>query len=101
MTKTLDMCFRESERYLCTKHMKDNLNHFLIQKEEIDEKSRRKTMNEIFGPGGLADSNDTFIFESSSSMLQNSYREYEQLQGYERSPHLITSLKVGIQKIYP
>ena len=38
MTKTLDMCFRESERYLCTKHMKDNLIHFLIQKEEIDEK---------------------------------------------------------------
>ena len=82
--------------------MKDNLNHFLIQKEENDEKSRRKTMNEIFGPGGLADSNDTFIFESSSSMLQNSYREYEQLpKCYERSTHHITSLKVGIQKIYP
>ena len=38
MTKALDTCFRESERYLCTKHMKDNLIHFLIQKEEIDEK---------------------------------------------------------------
>ena len=47
MTKALDMCFGESERYLCTKHMKDNLNRFLIQKEEIDEKSRRKIVNEI------------------------------------------------------
>ena len=55
MTQALDMLFRESERYLCTKHMKDNLNHFLIQKEEIDEKGRRKKVNEIFGPGGLAD----------------------------------------------
>ena len=39
-------------------------------------------MIEIFGPGGLADSNDTFIFESSSSRLQNSYKEYWQLPKY-------------------
>ena len=62
--------------------MKDNLNHFLIQKVEIDEKSRRKIVNEIFGVGGPADSNDTFIFESSSSRLLNSYREYEQFTKY-------------------
>ena len=53
MTKALDMCFRESERYLCIKHMKDNLNPFLIQKEQIHEKSRRKIVNEIFGPVAL------------------------------------------------
>ena len=38
MTKALDVCFQESERCYCSKHMKDNLDHFLIQKEEIDEK---------------------------------------------------------------
>ena len=47
MTKALDMCFRESERYLRIKHMKDNLNPFLIQKEQIHEKSRRKIVNEF------------------------------------------------------
>ena len=42
MTNTLDTCFRESERYLCTKYMKDNLNHFLIQKKKSMKKADEK-----------------------------------------------------------
>ena len=42
---TFDVCFPGSESYLCTKHMKDNLKHFLTQKEEIDEKSRKQIVN--------------------------------------------------------
>ena len=33
LTKALDVCFPGSQRYLCTKHMKDNLKHFLTKKE--------------------------------------------------------------------
>ena len=75
--------------------MKDKLNHILIQKEEIDEKSRPKMANEIFGPGGLADSNDTFMFESSSSRLKNSHREYEQLPKYYESCLKSRTLKMS------
>ena len=43
--------------------MKD-LSFFFIQKDKIDEKRRKMIVNEIFGPGGLADTNYTFAFES-------------------------------------
>ena len=42
---TFDVCFPGSERYLCTKHMIDNLKHFLTQKEEIEEKSRTQIVS--------------------------------------------------------
>lgn len=71
------MCFQDSERYLCTKHMKDNLKHFLIGKEEMDEKRRRHVINEIFGPGGLVDSNGSFAFEEHSSRIKLGNRKYE------------------------
>ena len=58
--------------------MKGNLSYFLIQKENIDEKRRKRIVNGFFGPGGLADSNDSFVFESAARKLNAQYKQYEE-----------------------
>ena len=82
LTKALDICFPDSELYLCTKHMKDNLSHFLMRKEEMDEKHRNRLVSEIFNPGGLVDADNTFAFEELSSKLKSANQKYQQFVKY-------------------
>lgn len=77
LTKALDLSFPASERYLCTKHMKDNLSHFLMRKEEMTEMQKNRIVAEIFAPGGLVDADDSFTFEELSLKLKTQYQRYE------------------------
>lgn len=60
LTKALDSVFTEATRLLCTKHMKDNVSHYLKNYIDSNDKVRGDIINSIFGCSGLPFAEDSF-----------------------------------------
>jgi len=69
LTKALEHSFPNSTRYLCTKHLKDNIKHYMTNKATIPTKERETITQLIFDTNGLCNANDTFTFEQISSQI--------------------------------
>ena len=69
LIKALEYSFPNSTRYLCTKHLKDNIKHYMTNKETIPTKERETITQLIFDTNGLCNANDTFTFENISSQI--------------------------------
>ena len=69
LTKAIEHVFPSATRYLCTKHLKDNVKHYLLDKVGIAKRERETLMNNLFGDGGIVDANCTADFSSRSSDL--------------------------------
>ena len=69
LTKAIEHVFPNATRYLCTKHLKDNVKHYLQNKVGVERKEREAIMNSIFGDDGIVDANSTIDFETRSSEL--------------------------------
>ena len=53
LTKAIEHVFPSATRYLCTKHLKDNVKHYLLNKVGIEKRERETLMNSLFGDGGI------------------------------------------------
>ena len=75
LTKAIDYVFPSATRLLCTKHLKDNVNHYLQNNVGIEKGLRENVMSRIFGEDGITDANSTIDFESRSEDLKQSMHE--------------------------
>ena len=57
LTKADDHMFPQAKRYLCTKHLKDNIKNYCQNKVGMSKKDRQKIMAQIFGDSGITDAN--------------------------------------------
>ena len=73
LTKAIEHVFPNATRYLCTKHLKDNVKHYLQNKVGVERKEREAIMNSIFGDDSIVDANSTIDFETRSSEINNKY----------------------------
>lgn len=85
ITKSIQDAFPSATRRLCSKHLKDNFNHYMQDKIGIDTKERQHLMNVVFGQDGLTNADTTLMFEERSTMVTEEMKEYPALcQYYEK-----------------
>ena len=83
LTKAIDNVFPSSVRVLCTKHLKDNVKHYLQNRVGMEQPIRESVMDKIFGTDGITDANCTIDFESKSNELKMSLEEkYSKFNSY-------------------
>ena len=70
LTKAIDNVFLSSIWVLCTNHLKDNVKHYLLNRECMEQPIREIVMDKIFGTDGITDANCTNDFESKSNELK-------------------------------
>lgn len=70
LTKAIDHVFPSSKRLLCTKHLKDNVKHYLQNNVGMERGLRESVMDRIFGEEGITDANCTVDFQSRSEDLK-------------------------------
>ena len=70
LTKAIEHVFPSARRYLCTKHLKDNIKFYLQNKVGIDKVERDTVMKSLFGSEGIVDANTTIEFENRSDKLE-------------------------------
>lgn len=75
LTRALDSIFPNATRYLCTKHLKDNLSEYLKNKVGITQGTRKKMVDEVFGRQGLVSLHDTLAFEEKASAIRQDHLE--------------------------
>ena len=75
LTNAIEHVFPDSTRYLCTKHLKDNVKHYLQNKVGVERKQREEIMTSIFGDNGIVDANTTIDFETRSTEIANKFSE--------------------------
>ena len=83
LTKAIDYVFPSATRLLCTKHLKDNVKHYLQNNVGMEKGLRENVMSRIFGEDGISDANSTIDFESRSEDLKLSlHEEYPRFETY-------------------
>lgn len=96
LTKSIQMCFPEAKRSLCTKHLKDNVSEYLKNKIGVNNSERHNVVEKIFGSAGVLDANDTFEFEERSDFLLSDLNMYPSFrQYYDRTlkPKLLLNIQ--------
>jgi hypothetical protein len=76
LTKSIQMCFPEAKRSLCTKHLKDNVSEYLKNKIGVNNSERHNVVEKIVGYAGVLDANNTFEFEERSDFLLSDLNMY-------------------------
>ena len=93
LTKAIDHVFPSATRVLCTKHLKDNVKHYLQNNVGMDKGVRDNVMSKIFGEDGVTDANCTLDFENRSGELQSAMNgKYPKFELYFEK-HLKSRLK--------
>ena len=67
LVKALKSVFPDATQYLCTKHLKDNVNRYLQDDVGANTKDRVGIVRDVFD--GLANADDTLIFEQQANDL--------------------------------
>jgi hypothetical protein len=96
LAKSIQMCFPEAKRSLCTKHLKDNVSEYLKNKISVNNSERHNVVEKIFGSAGVLDANDTFEFEERSDFLLSDLNMYPSFrQYYDRTlkPKLLLNIQ--------
>ena len=92
LTKAIEHVFPSATRYLCTKHLKDNVKHYLMNKVGIEKRDRESVMNTLFGDGGIVDANTTVDFSSRSTEFEDTlkakYPAFEKYYAQNLKPRL-------------
>ena len=85
MTKAIEHVFPSASRYLCTKHLKDNLKNHMQNKVGMDKKERNKIMDALFGTDtdSLTNADSTHSFESlQNDILSDVQQNYPAFSSY-------------------
>ena len=75
LTKAIEHVFPLSERYLCTKHLKDNIKHYCQNKVGMPKTDRQNVMNKLFDQDGPVDSNTTVDFDVRADEIDSTTKE--------------------------
>ncbi|CAC5363955.1 unnamed protein product [Mytilus coruscus] len=79
MTNAIRDAFPSATRLLCTKHLKDNLKHYLQNKIGVEVKERNQIMDNIFGKDGVVNANNTVDFKDKSTSFKEQIDQYPKL----------------------
>jgi transposase-like protein len=82
LTKSIEDAFPSATRRLCTKHLKDNYNHYMQDKMGIRTKELQRLMDVVFGPEGLADADTSVLFEEKSTQVVDEMKDHPSLCNY-------------------
>ena len=82
ITNTIQDAFLSATRRLCSKHLKDNFNHYIQDKIRSDTKERQHLMKVVFGQDGLTNADTTLMFDERSTMVTEEMKEYPALCQY-------------------
>ena len=82
ITKAIENSFPNAKRRLCTKHLKDNVKHYLQNRVGVNTTERNNIMSAIFGDDGLVSADDTFNFEAKSLQVKEVAENYKQFVEY-------------------
>ena len=96
LLKAIEICFPNARRYLCTKHLEDNVLRYLQDEVEMDAQTRQQAMRDIFGQKGIAAANSSFDFELRCHEFERNVA-YEGFQNYF-SKQLKSRLKNFVSK---
>ena len=82
ITKAIENSFPNAKRRLCTKHLKDNVKHYLQNHVSVNTTERNNIMSDIFGDDGLVSADNTFNFEAKSLQVKEVAENYTQFVEY-------------------
>lgn len=97
LVKALKKCFPHSIHVLCSKHVKDNIRHFMTNKIEMDKTRQNQVIGEIFGPSGIANANTSFEFNNRTAIFEENHSQETMLKEYYKT-YLKTRLFEFINK---
>lgn len=72
ISKALDIVFPNASRYLCTKHLRENIIKYLTDKIGVSKTDRSTFLTVLFGSDGLTNSDSSFSFETRAEELLSS-----------------------------
>ena len=75
LTKAIDHTFPQAKRFLCIKHLEDNIKNYSQNKVGLSKKDRQEIMAQIFGDAGITDPNTSVDFLARAEQIDNSTRE--------------------------
>ena len=78
----IENSFPNAKRRLCTKHLKDNIKHYLQNHVGVNTTERNNIMSDIFGDDELVSADDTFNFEAKSLQVKEVAENYKQFVEY-------------------
>ena len=81
LTKAIDHSFPGSSRVLCTKHLKDNLQHYLTHVAAVKQHEYIEIKDLVFGDNGLVNAEDSFEVEQISTKIAST-TDNKQFQTY-------------------
>ncbi|CAC5425437.1 unnamed protein product [Mytilus coruscus] len=84
MTNDIRDAFPSATRLLCSKHLKDNLKHYLQNKIGVEVKERNEIMDNIFGKDGVVNANNTVDFEDNSNTFKDQIDQSQACQVFHR-----------------
>ena len=82
LTKAIDFNFPASNRFLCTKHLRDGTLAYLQMKVGVPQKERNEICRSIFGDDGLVNANDSIDFDEKSKDVIAQSSRYGKLLNY-------------------
>ena len=78
----IENSFPNAKRRLCTKHLKDNVKHYLQNHVGVNTTERNNIMSDIFCDDELVSADDTFNFEAKSLQVKEVAENYKQFVEY-------------------
>ena len=84
LVNAIDSNFPASDRFLCTKHLKDGTCAYLQRKVGVPQKERKAISKSIFGENGIVNANDSVDFDAKSKNVLKQVAQYKKFTNYFR-----------------
>ena len=82
LTKAIENTFPEATRLLCTKHLKDNIRHYMRDNASIVRSERKQLTQMIFGENGLVNASDDYEFEERAIAIREATSRNKKFNDY-------------------
>ena len=84
LVNAIDSNFPASDRFLCTKHLKDGTIAYLQTKVGVPQQERKCISRSIFGENGIVNANDSFDFDVKSKHVLKQVEKFQKFSDYFR-----------------
>ena len=85
MRKACRKAFPSARHIVCTRHLKTNTLHYLVDKVGLDRKSRSEIVNAIFGMHGLVSASDIDTFNHRLKFVKGIISKHENSKAEDKS----------------
>ena len=79
LVNAIDSNFPASDRFLCTKHLKDGTCAYLQRKVGVPQKERKAISKSIFSENGIVNANDSVDFDAKSKNVLKQVAQYKKI----------------------